>query len=273
MENFPYFQFNASKWLFGDISDCSEQAQALFISICCHYWMTGGDLSLNRVQKKIKSYKNDAFKELVDGCILKVNTESKISISFLSEQIKDIQNLVEKRSEMGKKSAESRAKKLTQAEPRLNTGSTEVERRLNSSLNKKELPFNNKIDKIDRYSTTPVKGVVRTTTSESTNTDIRAPLWGRLSSWIGIEFAELNSEQIQTIEKDLTEIQKLKDSRMPNIWASLKNSDQELFDKTMNSPGMAPIVKIRAHMSANPQTVIRALLDHITPNIPEENEN
>lgn len=81
----PYFKFFTSKWLSGDILECSLTAQGLFVNICALYWSKAGSLTLSKIQKKFPR-KQKYINELVSEGIMKISGDT-IEILFLDEQL------------------------------------------------------------------------------------------------------------------------------------------------------------------------------------------
>jgi len=107
----PYFKFYPGEFLTGDITICSEQAQGVFINICCHYWMKQGSISLANVKQRF-SKQNDMLEELLKSDILKINSEGKIIIEFLDEQILEFLEISEKLAKSGKVGGQANAKQM-----------------------------------------------------------------------------------------------------------------------------------------------------------------
>lgn len=84
-ENLPYFKFVTSRWITGDIMECSLSAQGLFINLCALYWARQGKLSYSAMKKKFPR-KQKHFDELLNAGILKSN-EDDLVISFLDDQL------------------------------------------------------------------------------------------------------------------------------------------------------------------------------------------
>lgn len=86
-KDLPYFKFNVSEWLSGDITECSLSAQGLFTNICALYWSKSGKLSYSKMNKKFPR-KQKYFTELLDDGIIKLNGDN-IEINFLTEQLEE----------------------------------------------------------------------------------------------------------------------------------------------------------------------------------------
>lgn len=123
MKELPYFKFYPGEWIKGDVTDCSLEAQGLFINICVLYWMKAGDLTLTRVQRKFNDC-STAVQELVNDGIMSV-IDDEIHIDFLDEQFSQFEILREHKIRAGRASAKKR---------KGNTRSTDVQQ----VVNKKE---------------------------------------------------------------------------------------------------------------------------------------
>lgn len=88
MTELPWFKFNPSEWLSGDIQYCSDAAQLLFVKLCCIYWKNNCQLDVKVMRKRCKMRAEKlqkCVKELqADGMII-INNDN-ISIKFLDEQ-------------------------------------------------------------------------------------------------------------------------------------------------------------------------------------------
>jgi len=80
----PYFKFNPSEYLTGDIQLCSIAAQGVFVNICCLYWTRSCVLTREQLSKR---YDEALIAEL--SCVLKYEGEQ-VVIDFLNEQFDEI---------------------------------------------------------------------------------------------------------------------------------------------------------------------------------------
>lgn len=117
MENYTWFKFSPAQWFMGKIQRCSPEAQADYIRLLCLYWNKGGEMTFEEAQDECFH-----LEELIKYKAVKVD-EGMISISFLDNQLDDIQEMSEKRSRAGKASAAKRSKRSTKS----NTSSTSVQ--------------------------------------------------------------------------------------------------------------------------------------------------
>lgn len=96
-KDLPYFKFNISEWLTGDITTCSLEAQGLFTNICALYWSREGDLRTSIIEKKFSRV--DLMEELIEMGVIKLKDDQMaVSISFLDEQLEERKDLSSKNS-------------------------------------------------------------------------------------------------------------------------------------------------------------------------------
>lgn len=99
-KDLPYFKFVVSDWMVGDITGCSLSAQGLFINLCAFYWSKGGDLTLEKLNRKYPRHKKQ-ITELLDEGILKISS-GKVEVKFLDEQLEERGHVSSKNSENAK---------------------------------------------------------------------------------------------------------------------------------------------------------------------------
>ena len=104
----PYFKFDTSEWLSGDIVFEDMALQGLFINLCALYWQKGGDLSIQDIDRRFKDYPN--WRTLTERYI-SLN-ENNISIKFLDEQFTEREYKSKVNSINGQKGGEAKAAKL-----------------------------------------------------------------------------------------------------------------------------------------------------------------
>ena len=102
----PFFKFDTSEWLVGDISSLSLECQGGFIALCALYWHYNCQVTTKKAKLKVGE---TVFSQLLDAEIIKTEGENVI-ISFLDEQLEVIEETKQKNSEAGKNSAEKRKK-------------------------------------------------------------------------------------------------------------------------------------------------------------------
>ena len=96
----PFFKFNSTQWLTGNISYESFHVQGVFIRICAEYWNRDNTLSVD--DAKLRTQDAVSVDYLIEKSYLKVKKE-KIVISFLDEERKEIEAKRLKLSEAGRK--------------------------------------------------------------------------------------------------------------------------------------------------------------------------
>lgn len=107
----PYFKFEPSEWIMGNITLCSLEAQGLFINLCSYYWIKGGSICLANAQQRFSKCET-LFKQLLDKKIFDVNDDDEISIKFLDEQLEKFATLSVTRSKSGKLRGKANAKQM-----------------------------------------------------------------------------------------------------------------------------------------------------------------
>lgn len=96
----PYFKFQPSEWVTGDITLCSMEAQGLFINLCCFYWIKDCSISLANARQRFSNCL-PSLEELLSKQIFKVDSNDKIIIDFLDEQMQKFTDISAKRSKSG----------------------------------------------------------------------------------------------------------------------------------------------------------------------------
>ncbi len=107
----PYFKFQPSEWVTGDITLCSMEAQGLFINLCCFYWIKDCSISLANAQQRFSNCLA-SLEELQNKQIFEVSDEGEIIIDFLDEQMQKFIDISVKRSKSGGMRAKANAKQL-----------------------------------------------------------------------------------------------------------------------------------------------------------------
>ena len=103
----PFFKFNVSEWLTGDISFETYEVQGLFIKVCCEYWNRNNKLTIKEAKKRTRTTTE------IDYLIAKGFISRKfndISIKFLDEEKANIKAKSLKLSIAGRKGGLSQAK-------------------------------------------------------------------------------------------------------------------------------------------------------------------
>lgn len=98
----PYFKFEPSEWLEGEIQICSDESIACFINLCSAYWLKLGCISYAFALHKYFRKNKDVLQELLDNQIISLK-DDKICISFLDRQLNEFQEISEKRSKAAEK--------------------------------------------------------------------------------------------------------------------------------------------------------------------------
>lgn len=111
----PFFKFNSTQWLTGNISYETFHIQGVFIKVCAEYWNRDNKLTVDEAKLRTKDAVSIDY--LIEKSYLKVKKE-KIVILFLDEERKDIEDKRLKLSESGRKGG------LSTAQARLKQGSS-----------------------------------------------------------------------------------------------------------------------------------------------------
>jgi len=98
----PYFKFEPSEWLEGEIQVCSNEAIVCFINLCSGYWLKLGNINYAFALQKYCNRNAKVLQELVDNKIITL-IDDKICISFLEKQLNEFKNVSEKRTEAANK--------------------------------------------------------------------------------------------------------------------------------------------------------------------------
>ena len=110
-KDLPYFKWFPGKYITGDITLCSMEAQGVFANCCNYYWTKHCSMSLANAKQR---YSNNeaALNELLSKDIIKQDEEENIIIEFLDEQMQEFINVSEKRAISGAKGGRAKAKQV-----------------------------------------------------------------------------------------------------------------------------------------------------------------
>lgn len=103
----PFFKFNSTQWLTGNISYETFHIQGVFIKVCAEYWNRDNKLTVDEAKLRTKDAVSIDY--LIEKSYFKVKKE-KIIILFLDEERKEIEYKRLKLSESGRKGGLSSAK-------------------------------------------------------------------------------------------------------------------------------------------------------------------
>lgn len=103
----PFFKFNSTQWLTGNISYETFHIQGVFIKVCAEYWNRDNKLTVDEAKLRTKDAVSVDY--LIEKNYFKVKKE-KIIILFLDEERKEIEDKRLKLSESGRKGGLSSAK-------------------------------------------------------------------------------------------------------------------------------------------------------------------
>jgi hypothetical protein len=105
----PFFKFNATEWLTGNISYESYEVQGAFIRLCAEYW--NRDCSLTTEEAKRRLGNDELFDVLVSNGYVD-SSSATISIDFLNAEYEEIIKSKKRKQEAGRKGGLSRAKAM-----------------------------------------------------------------------------------------------------------------------------------------------------------------
>jgi hypothetical protein len=103
----PFFKFNATEWITGNISYESFELQGAFISVCAEYWNRNNNLTIDEAKLRLRNA--TIVDLLIEKNYLKTK-KNKIVITFLDKEREEIESKRLKLSESGRKGGLSRAK-------------------------------------------------------------------------------------------------------------------------------------------------------------------
>ncbi len=96
----PYFRFTIQQWQNGDISTMPDSCKGVFVDVCAYYWAQDCKVLFSSLSEKFKT-KLKTIEKLIKKGPIKVE-EGIVYISFLDEQLTEIERNEKFFSEMGK---------------------------------------------------------------------------------------------------------------------------------------------------------------------------
>jgi hypothetical protein len=135
----PYFKFNASEWISGEITLEDLVTQGAFINICAYYWFKSGCITLTEIKRRLK-LKQPTIDSLVTGGHIKVDGDA-IEITFLREQFDERGHISKRNSENGKKGGAPKGNSNAKNEEKNNREqpkTSNIEREEEENKNRKE---------------------------------------------------------------------------------------------------------------------------------------
>jgi hypothetical protein len=111
-KKFPWFKFYPDEYSSGDIIYCSDATQGIFVRIMCKCW-TKGELPkepalLAKIIGSNEVAVKDAIGELERWSIIQDTSEDMFTLRFMKEQIDEMENTRDAKSQAGKKGMQSR---------------------------------------------------------------------------------------------------------------------------------------------------------------------
>lgn len=107
----PFFKWMPEKYITGDITLCSFEAQGIFANLCSFYWAKKCIISLANAKQRYNSCLA-SFQELLDKEIIKLDENENLVIEFLDEQMNMFINISEKRAKSGFKGGKAKGKQM-----------------------------------------------------------------------------------------------------------------------------------------------------------------
>jgi len=133
----PYFKFEPSEWLEGEIQVCSDESIVCFINLCSGYWLKLGNINYAFALHKYCKKDASVLQELIDNKIITLNNDE-ISISFLDKQLNEFKEISEKRTSAANKRWENKEE---------NASALQVLSKSNAIREDKKIKDNTKEDK------------------------------------------------------------------------------------------------------------------------------
>lgn len=130
----PYFKFNCSEWINGNITLEDLTTQGAFINICAYYWFKSGSLTLTEIKRRLK-LKQPTIDALIEGNHIKVNDDL-IEISFLREQFDERGHISKKNSLNGSKGGAPKGNKNAQKNNLKQAKTTNIEKEEEKEIEK-----------------------------------------------------------------------------------------------------------------------------------------
>jgi len=122
---FPYFQFHVDRWLTGKINAFDLEEQGFFLHLCMLAWVARGafnvcSTSVQRRFKKTAAWVSGSVEAFAEVGIIARDGDA-WRIKFIDEQLRDLGELRDKRSNAGRASAAARAAEFPPAPPSVTT--------------------------------------------------------------------------------------------------------------------------------------------------------
>jgi len=105
----PYYRVTCQEWQNGKISTMSDSCKGVFADICPYYWVKDCDVTFEMLSEKFKT-KSKTIQKLIKSKVIKVQN-GVVSISFLNEQLSELNKNKKFFSDMGKKGQKAKKSK------------------------------------------------------------------------------------------------------------------------------------------------------------------
>ena len=105
----PYFRFTLQEWQNGNITNMSDSAQGVFINVCVFYWARDCNITEEELMERFKT-KTKTIQRLIKNNVIK-RQNGIISISFLDQQLLELNENFQFFSECGKRGQKAKKNK------------------------------------------------------------------------------------------------------------------------------------------------------------------
>ena len=236
----PYFKWQPSEYIKGDITLCSMSAQGVFSNICCFYWMRNCVMTLDDVKQRFNSYLIELYELTDTRNIIKIEIRNHIEyikIDFLDQQFKKLSGISDMRSEFGKlakgKRKQVQQKELIRTRKSISKAKAKLMLKGNNILLKENNKNNNKNNNI--YIAAKAKLMLSPIEPFDTPTFRRA--WRRWKRYKKEEF-NFNYKSSISEQSSLTNLKNLSNNNeeiaIKIIKQSMENTWKGLFELKIN---------------------------------------
>lgn len=108
----PWFKFDVTSWLTGNVRLLEPQEQGIFINLCALIWRDGGTYKIDKLTHRQLNTSQQVLNECVqvfNECDIMLNNDGILSVKFIDEQMGLVEVDRQKKSKAGKASAKKRA--------------------------------------------------------------------------------------------------------------------------------------------------------------------
>lgn len=105
----PFFKWKPEKYITGDITLCSFEAQGVFANLISFYWAKKCHFTLANAKQRYSKV-IASLDELLNKEIIKLDENENLIVEFLDEQMNEFENISEIRAKSGRKGGVAKAK-------------------------------------------------------------------------------------------------------------------------------------------------------------------